>query len=365
MQSEGNGKNGQAATRVRKEHFWLMTICLLILAMVAIAMVLHYTQTIMIPFVLSIFIVSLVSPLLDYQVIKLKFNRTMAVCITLLVVLTVIVATCLAVSEAVQTVVSTVKPYMDSVETFTDKVFVQFEEWGLDLSQDSVMEELRKKIPNLVTDTFDTVMGFVSSFVLVSIFVIFLLSGRNPHVIRKGVYADIDNGIRRYIGTKVIISSITGVLVYIILRVLGLELAAVFGMLAFLLNFIPSVGSIIATFLPLPVAVAQFQNFWMISLAIVLPGAVQMTVGNVIEPKLLGRGLDLHPVTVLMALAFWGLLWGVAGMFLAVPITAVIRIVLMQFDTLQPVGRLLSGELPGSSDTGEKSAKGEAERRAG
>jgi AI-2 transport protein TqsA len=72
-----------------------------------------------------------------------------------------------------------------------------------------------------------------------------------------------------------------------------------------------------------------------------------MSIGNIIEPKLLGEGLQLHPVIILLALSFWGLLWGVVGMFLAVPMTAIIRIVLMQFDTLRPVGRLLAGELPG------------------
>jgi AI-2 transport protein TqsA len=69
-----------------------------------------------------------------------------------------------------------------------------------------------------------------------------------------------------------------------------------------------------------------------------------MVMGNVIEPKLMGEGLNLHPVTVLLALSFWGLLWGIVGMFLAAPITAAIRIVLMQFDTLRPIGNLLAGD---------------------
>ncbi|MEE8452823.1 MAG: AI-2E family transporter [Thermoguttaceae bacterium] len=80
-----------------------------------------------------------------------------------------------------------------------------------------------------------------------------------------------------------------------------------------------------------------------------IPGMVQMIIGNVIEPKLLGKGLELHPVTVLLALTFWGLLWGIVGMVLAVPITATIRIVLMRFATTKPIGDLLAGHLPGTS----------------
>jgi AI-2 transport protein TqsA len=115
--------------------------------------------------------------------------------------------------------------------------------------------------------------------------------------------------------------------------------------MAFLLNFIPSIGSIIATFLPLPIAVVQFQSSpWLIVLVVAIPGGIQNLLGNIIEPKLQGEGLNLHPVTVLLALSFWGLLWGIVGMFLAAPITAAIRIVLMQFDMLRPIANLMAGD---------------------
>jgi AI-2 transport protein TqsA len=77
---------------------------------------------------------------------------------------------------------------------------------------------------------------------------------------------------------------------------------------------------------------------------------IQMVIGNVIEPKWMGEGLNLHPITVLLALSFWGLLWGMTGVFLGVPLTAIIRIILVQFDTLRPIGNLLAGELPGSQE---------------
>ena len=71
-----------------------------------------------------------------------------------------------------------------------------------------------------------------------------------------------------------------------------------------------------------------------------------MTIGNVSEPKIMGQGLQLHPVTILLALAVWGLLWGAIGMLLSVPITATIRIILMRFETTRPIGNLLAGEWP-------------------
>jgi len=210
----------------------------------------------------------------------------------------------------------------------------------------AIIRDLRNYIFNIVTNAFGTLLGLISGVFFVSVFIIFLLAGRNPYAEHSEVYRDIVHKVRRYVGTKVIISAVTGVLVWVILTLLGLELAGVFGVLAFLLNFIPSIGSIIATLLPIPIAVVQFQSSpWMIVLVIAVPGAVQNLLGNIIEPKLMGEGLNLHPVAILLALSFWGLIWGIVGMFLAAPITAAIRIVLMQFDMLRPIANLLAGNL--------------------
>lgn len=131
-----------------------------------------------------------------------------------------------------------------------------------------------------------------------------------------------------------------------LLSVLGVDLAMAFGLFAFLLNFIPSIGSIIATLLPLPVVLLSPDlSGTLLMLAIVLPGAVQVTLGNIVEPKLMGRSLDLHPVTVLLALIFWGSIWGMVGMFLATPMTAVIKIFFEQQEHTRPLANMLAGRL--------------------
>jgi len=209
-----------------------------------------------------------------------------------------------------------------------------------------IIVDLKNYIFNVVTNAFGTILGLISSLFFVIIFVIFMLLGRNPYTTHSEMYVDVVQKIRRYVGIKVAISAVTGTLVWATLTILGLKLAGVFGILAFLLNFIPSIGSIIVTFLPLPIAVVQFQSSpGMIFLVVAIPGAIQNVLGNIIEPKLQGEGLNLHPVTVLLALSFWGLLWGIVGMFLAAPIAAAIRIVLMQFEMLRPIANLMAGEL--------------------
>jgi len=208
-----------------------------------------------------------------------------------------------------------------------------------------IVKDLRNYIFNIATNAFGTIFGLTSGVLFVSVFVIFLLAGRNPYAEHSQVYRDIVQKIRRYVGTKFVVSAVTGVLIWASLSVIGMQLAGVFGVLAFLLNFIPSIGSIIATLLPIPIAVVEFhQTPWLIVLVIVIPTIIQNVIGNFIEPKLMGEGLDLHPVTILLALSFWGLLWGVVGMLLAAPIMAALRIVLMQFDTLRPVANLLAGD---------------------
>jgi AI-2 transport protein TqsA len=105
---------------------------------------------------------------------------------------------------------------------------------------------------------------------------------------------------------------------------------------------------VFATLLPIPIAVLQFDNPWMIAAVILVPGIFQLVIGNAVEPLIMGEGLDLHPVTVLLALIFWGLLWGVVGMLLAAPMTAILRIVLERIETTRPAAELLAGRLPPS-----------------
>jgi AI-2 transport protein TqsA len=209
-----------------------------------------------------------------------------------------------------------------------------------------LMEELKGVLIRFLKGTIGSAVGFFSTFTFMLIFVLFLLAGRKPAGVAGGAYAEVESNIRRYLATKTALSAITGILVTMILAYLGLELAIVFGVLTFILNFIPSVGSIIATLLPLPVAYAQFESGWMLLWVLLLPGSVQMLIGNVIEPRIMGEGLDLHPITILFALTFWGLLWGPMGAILAVPITAILRIAMARFQSLRPVAELMAGRLP-------------------
>jgi AI-2 transport protein TqsA len=335
-------------TNLRQEQVWLVVGSLMILATVALAVALLFTRDVMIPFVLAIFVTTMVSPLVDFLVLRWRLPGWLAILIALLVVLAMLTSLSLALIAAVQTIVHTAGEYSKEVDGLIQKILVELKAHRINVDQGQIGAELGQMLPGVITEAAGTVTTVVSHGLLIVIFVVFLLAGRNPRQAATGIYAEIEKTIRQYITTKSAISAVTGILVGLILWMIGLRMAALFGLLAFLLNFIPSIGSIIATLLPIPIAISQFHSATYVVAAVVLPGIVHLTVGNVVEPRLMGRGLELHPVTVLLSLAFWGLLWGVMGMVLAVPIVAVLKIVLSRLNTTRPLGQLLAGHLPGT-----------------
>jgi AI-2 transport protein TqsA len=331
---------------LRAEQNWLATISLMVLAFVVVSAGLAYTRAVMVPFVLAIFIATTVAPLVDYQVLRLRIPRPVALVSVLLLVAGVVTAFTILMLFALESIVTTAREYSDSFLKIPNQLAELFTSLGMEVDSDLILYDLRSRLPRMISQSAGTAMSFVSIAALTVIFVVFLLMGRDSARVRTGIAAEIDSSVRRYIATKFVISGITGILVWMILAMFGLRMAGLFGMLAFLLNFIPSVGSVIATLLPIPIAIAQFDSIWVIIGVVTVPGVIQMTIGNFIEPKVMGDGLQLHPASILLSLAFWGLLWGPVGMLLGVPITATIRIILMRFETTRPIGDMLAGKLP-------------------
>ncbi|HEX9729273.1 MAG TPA: AI-2E family transporter [Gemmatimonadales bacterium] len=327
-----------------EERSWLTTISLMVLAAVAGAVALGYTRPVMVPFVLAIFLYYLVSPIADFLEFRAKLPRWASVVITFLIVAALLGVLGLLITTSASGLIDSVPIYRDKLVNLAQRIFAVLDKYGIDLGQGNVLSSLQQlPLGTLVRGAAGTVFGLVSNGFLVLVFVIFLLIGRRQDTVRTGIYKEMDQKIRSFIVTKFATSAVTGTLVGLILGIFGLDLALVFGVLAFLLNFVPSIGSVIATLLPLPIALVQYESGWMVVAVIAVPGAVQMVVGNGIEPKIMGEGLDLSPITILLALVFWGLLWGVAGMLLATPITAVLRIVMLRFETTRPLAELLAG----------------------
>ena len=178
------------------------------------------------------------------------------------------------------------------------------------------------------------------------------LAGNPEKAIRlRAILGEIGSSVQGYIWMKTLISLVTGLLSYVVLRLVGVDFAAVFALLIFLLNFIPNIGSILGVLLPALLTLVQFDTltpFLVITLGL---GAVQFLIGNLVEPALMGKSLNLSSLMIILSLTFWGMLWGIPGMFLSVPIMVMFAIVCARFESLRSIAVMLSAD--GQINTGE------------
>ncbi len=158
----------------------------------------------------------------------------------------------------------------------------------------------------------------------------------------RGILSAIAHDVQKYIWIMTVVSALTAGLSYAVMQWVGLDHLAFWAFLIFILNFIPTIGSILATALPALFAVVQFQGFAEALTLFFVIGLIEMAVGSLLQPRLAGRSLNLSQFVVVLSLFVWGAIWGITGMFLAVPLTVIVMIVFSNFQTTRPVAVLLS-----------------------
>lgn len=171
------------------------------------------------------------------------------------------------------------------------------------------------------------------------------LMGNRAQAERIGaIIASIIWRVNYYLWVKTVVSALTGLMTYLLALAFELELAVALGVITFVLNFIPNVGSIIATGVVALVAHIEINDPASTLLIFVLAGTIQFINGNVIDPMMMGRALRLSSFGIILSLAFWGAVWGIPGMFLSVPIMVSLLVVCSHVPSLRPVAILLSRE---------------------
>jgi predicted PurR-regulated permease PerM len=158
----------------------------------------------------------------------------------------------------------------------------------------------------------------------------------------RRILKNIDIKIQRYIWVKTLVSLMTGLCTFVWLKYFGVDFAEFWGLMAFVLNFIPYVGSLVAIILPACVALIQLTD--MSTFTLVFSGLciIQIIWGSIIDPRMMGDSLNLSPICIIFSLAAWGMIWGVPGMFLSIPILAMIAITLSQFEKTKPIAIFIS-----------------------
>ncbi|MBA6156758.1 AI-2E family transporter [Tenacibaculum sp. S7007] len=207
----------------------------------------------------------------------------------------------------------------------------------------SVLGSIANGISGLLGDTFMIVIYALFIFLEEAslkkkLKKIFFKEGGNTQVILN----KIENSISSYLRLKTYVSLLTGILSYIVLVLVGVDSAPFWAFLIFLLNYIPTVGSLVATVFPAIFSLIQFGEFTPFLIVLIAVGSVQVIVGNLIEPKVFGKSLNLSPLVTILSLAIWGKIWGITGMILSVPITVIMIIIFSQFEKTKSVAILLS-----------------------
>jgi len=224
----------------------------------------------------------------------------------------------------------------------------------LQYAQDRLQASLSTEIPvnplatlknlpigSMVLKTAQSVISFGLDFAIIFFFSVLIVLGKHQFI-RNVVKAfprsrgskvpitlsHIDRSLRRYLGVKALVSFIAATLEMVILLLFGVKFAVIWGLMTFLLNFIPSIGAILATLMPTLFSIAQFSDPIMALWVFVAITSVHMTVGNILDPTLMGETLNLSLLVVFVSLFFWGWLWGPLGILLAVPMTASLKIIL-------------------------------------
>jgi len=215
-----------------------------------------------------------------------------------------------------------------------------------------------------VSELVTMVMAYFEFAFMVFLFLIYIIFEKDPDdAMFKGdneVAAEIEEMIEYYIVLKTLISMVTGALVAIILTILSIQLGFLFGLLSFVLNYIPNVGSMMAMLLPLPVVLLDTSlESWQQIGAFVGPGIVQGYVGNVLEPTIFGKSLNMTALSILSALVIWSSIWGISGAILSVPLLGIMKILMVH--TNHPMAKyclLLVREDPTLDEAKERKAAG-------
>jgi predicted PurR-regulated permease PerM len=214
------------------------------------------------------------------------------------------------------------------------------------------------RIRNVFRAAVGNFLAFLTATFVVLLYLIFLLAervslpGRVARAFGEArakeimaVVEAINRAVHDYITLKTFVSALQGLLSFAVLAAFGVDFAGMWGVLIYLFNFIPYIGSLVAVSLPIILTFLQYADEpWKPLLITLLLLLIQRVVDNFVEPRLTGQKLGLSPLLVLLSLAFWGWLWGVVGMILAVPLTVIGKIILENIRETKPLATLTSNE---------------------
>ena len=334
-----------------RDKLIIATLSLLFLAL--LVLILDRGRVILQPLFIAVFIGYLILPIHNWIVAR-GVPSALAYVLIVLLVVGVLFGVGTMVFTSAEKITTTLPVYEAKVE----RAF----QWGLTVLPMELPELKNKQLRDLfsievewrdIALALGSIREFISGLVVVFIYLVFLIAEkisfprrlelafsepRNTEI--SEVIGKINLAISQYIAVKTFVSVLAGALSLAVLAVFNVDFFVLWGILIALLNFIPYVGSLVAV--APPIILALLDNVWTGLAVAILLMAIQQVIGTFVEPRMAGRRLNVSPLLILLSLFFWGLLWGIPGMILAVPILVTVRIILENIDETKPLARLIS-----------------------
>jgi predicted PurR-regulated permease PerM len=326
------------------------------LVLTALVVVLIYAQGIIIPFILAIlfwFMIRVIKKLLAKVRYLKHWPQWLLTIISSLILLSFLFLIVQMITMNIKYLSNTLPVYEASVNKITQSINQKF---NVELS--SLLSEYINDLylGGILSRLFSTLTSLFGDAFIVLIYLIFLLLEEHtfpkklkamypelgPHEKMRTLVSKIDKSVSNYIALKTMASFLTGFLSYFALLFIGVDTPFFWAFLIFILNFIPTIGSLVATLFPAVFALLQFGEFTPAILVLAIVGAIQVVVGNFIEPRAMGKTMNISPLVVILTLMLWGMMWGIPGMLLSVPITVILIIIMSEFDATRPIAILLS-----------------------
>ncbi len=328
-------------------------------ALVLAGAVLKLTASVVLPFIIAVLLTFVLEPII-IALEKIRIPRVIGAVVVVLLIGVAVYVVGVILFSSVKTVMSLYPKYE---ERFTILYILVAQAFKLPYDEHvSLIQNLwgqlgiREQVQSLAISTSEAFLGFLTDTVMVTLLIVFLLIEIGHFRSRielafadilssriQKIVSDVVKQIARYLSVKFFTSLTTGVLVGMILSWIGVDFPIIWGVISFILNFIPNIGSIAAG---VGVSIFALAQFWpepgpiIASIATML--GVNMMLGNVVEPRVQGQNLGLSPFIILVSLSMWGWLWGFAGLILAVPMTVIVKIICENVPSLEPVSIMMS-----------------------
>jgi predicted PurR-regulated permease PerM len=345
--------DGRELTRFQKR---LNLLAATLIVLVALVYLLQTFATVLQHLLVAVFIVYLLMPPYNWLV-RQGVSQFVSRILILAGIVLAVAALGVVVGGSIGDLQAKLPRYQESLKHVIDKTAAAIPGLG-----DKVREWSETNTPQTLDQLMHFVQvglqalsNFLSQFFVVVIYVLFIVAERagvrqravrafRPEQVQRiQEFADrVNASVTQYLGVKTLMSLLGGLATWVVLLVFGVDYAGLWGLIAFLFNYIPYLGSFVAIVLPVLLSLVQFEDPLRTLVILVLLVLPQSAIAYLIEPRLAGKKLDLSPFVIILSLAFWGSLWGIVGMILAVPLVVTIKTILDQILVTRPLGQMLS-----------------------